>query len=86
MSEAIENIELTIKGLPAEAIARLQRNTLKTFVAEDKVIFEVGDEAEANFLLQKAQELGGKLVSFIPRRKTLEDHFIREVTKESKKQ
>lgn len=86
MSETIENIELTIKGLPAEAINRLQRNTLKTFVAEDKVIFSVSNEAEANFLLQKSQELGGKLVSFIPRRKTLEDHFIREVKKESKNQ
>ena len=86
ISESIESIELTIKGLTPDAVTRLQRNSIKTYVVEDKVIFSVPNQEEAQFILEKAQEAGGKLVSLIPRRKTLEDHFIREVAKEAKNQ
>jgi ABC-2 type transport system ATP-binding protein len=84
--ESVEYIEVTIKGLSPDAINRLKRNSQKTFVAENKVTFWVANEEEAQFLLEKAQELGSKVVAMIPRRKTLEDHFIREVSKESKTQ
>ncbi|MEO0092996.1 MAG: ABC transporter ATP-binding protein [candidate division WOR-3 bacterium] len=85
LNESFENIEVTIKGLKPDAIAQFQRNAWKTYIAEDKVTFYVSQEEEAYFLLAKAQACGGKLVSFLPRRKTLEEHFIREVAKESKK-
>ncbi|MDH5683158.1 MAG: ABC transporter ATP-binding protein [candidate division WOR-3 bacterium] len=81
ISESIESIEVTIKGLTPDAVSRLQRNSNKTFVAENKVVFSVSNEDEAGFLLEKARELGGTLVSLVPRRRTLEDHFIREVSK-----
>ena len=81
MSESIETIEITIKGLNSDALARLQRNSIKTYLIEDKVVFSVSNEEEAQFLIEKAQSFNGKLVSLIPRRKTLEDHFIREVAK-----
>lgn len=85
LTESFENIELTIKGLTQDNITQLQRIAFKTFVAEDKVTFSVTNEEEAYFLLDKARAIGGKLVSFIPRRKTLEEHFIREVAKENLK-
>ncbi len=85
LSESFEDIELAIKNLNQNALAQLQRNSRKTFIAEDKVIFYVNSEEEAHFLLEKAKAAGGKLVSFVPRRKTLEDHFIREVAKEENK-
>ena len=81
LSESIETIEITIKGLNSDALARLKRNSIKTYLVEDKVVFSVPNEEEAQFLIEKAQSFNGKLVSLIPRRKTLEDHFIREVAK-----
>lgn len=84
LQESFENIEVTIKGLAQNIIDQLKREVGKTFVAEDKVTFYVSNEEEAHYLLERARSAGGKLVSFIPRRKTLEDHFMREVAKETK--
>ncbi len=81
LSESIETIEITIKGLNSDALARLKRNSIKTYLVEDKVVFSVPNEEEAQFLIEKAQSVNGKLVSLIPRRKTLEEHFIKEVAK-----
>ncbi len=84
ITESINSIELTIKGLTAESLAQLQKDSIKTFAVEDKVTLSVYNEAEAQSILEQARALGGKLVSFIPRRKTLEDHFMKEVSKGTK--
>jgi ABC-2 type transport system ATP-binding protein len=84
LEESFEQFEVTIRDLNQNIIQQFSKMGFKTFIAEDKVTFYCPNEEEAYFLLEKVRGAGGKLVSFIPRRKTLEDHFIREVTKEAK--
>jgi ABC-2 type transport system ATP-binding protein len=82
----IDNYEILIKGLDRKMIKVLERLSNKVIPSEDKVLIEVKTEEEVERIMVIIREVGAKLVSLVPRRKTLEDHFLNEIKKERLKE
>lgn len=82
----IETYEILIKGLERKMIKVLERLSDDVIVSEDKVLIQVKSEEEIERIMVIIREVGAKLVSLIPRRKTLEDHFLNEIKKERLKE
>lgn len=82
----IETFEILIKGLDRKMVKVLERLSDKVIPSEDKVLIEVKTEEEVERIMVIIREVGAKLISLLPRRKTLEDHFISEIQKERLKE
>ncbi|MCX8014633.1 MAG: ABC transporter ATP-binding protein, partial [candidate division WOR-3 bacterium] len=78
----IETFEIVIKNIDRKMIKVLERLSDKVIPSEDKVLIEVKTEEEVERIMAIVREVNAKLVSLLPRRKTLEDHFMSEIQKE----
>jgi ABC-2 type transport system ATP-binding protein len=86
LGSEIETFEMVVKGLDRKMIKVVERISNKVIPGEDKVLIEVKTEEEVERIMVIMREVGAKLLSLIPRRKTLEDHFISEIQKERLKE
>lgn len=79
LTEEIESIEITLRDIDSDGIEALKEVALGIVGSSDKWMVVVEDE-EA---LEKAQAFikfhGAKIISIIPRTKTLEEHFIEKI-------
>ncbi len=80
LSEKAESVELTVEGLDAKSQPEISALAAKTVEREDKWMFTFGDEPAANQALKLCLERGGRVVSFVPQRRSLEQVFLEEVT------
>ncbi|MCS7258679.1 MAG: ABC transporter ATP-binding protein [candidate division WOR-3 bacterium] len=79
----IEGFELIVKGLDRKMVKVIERFASKVISsAENETYLEVTDEAGVERVLAIVREVGGKLISLQPKKKTLEDHFIDQIAKE----
>ncbi len=86
LGSEIEMFELVVKGLDQKVIKMIEQISDQVILSEDKVLIEVKTEAEVERIMALVRESNAKLVSLLPRQKTLEDHFIREIQKERLKE
>jgi ABC-2 type transport system ATP-binding protein len=75
-----ESIELTLQRVTPELSARLRNLTQAPILDQpDGVMVRLPDEERLDLALRAAVAAGGRVVSIVPQRVTLEAHFLREV-------
>jgi len=80
LSSSVREIEIVMKGLPAEMIAQFRQHAQRVLQSGEETLFVVKDPALANVIVNEGQGAGALLQSFTPRRENLEDYFIGKVT------
>jgi ABC-2 type transport system ATP-binding protein len=79
LSEKVESVELTVTGLDPgfrPEVAALATNVVER---EDKLLFSFQEESTAEQGLKLCIARGGRILSFVPQRKSLEQVFMDEV-------
>jgi ABC-2 type transport system ATP-binding protein len=74
----IKSFEICMKGLPIETINNLKERGLP-LIQRGEETFIQAEEVEVNNLLQELLKKGGKLISFIPRKESLEDIYVSQI-------
>ena len=75
-----EDIELTLQRVPSGLLPTLQALAQAPLLHQpDGVLVRLPDEARLDQALRSALAAGARVVSVVPQRQTLEDHFLREV-------
>lgn len=78
LSPKVNSLELCIRNLPQETIAQVQGNNLPV-VQRGNEIFITVEQNQARGLLSFFLDKGGELVSFTPRKESLEDIYVNEI-------
>jgi len=78
LNPKIKSFEICIKGLPIETINNLKERGLPLIHRGEEAFIRV-EEVEVNVLLQELLKKGGKLISLIPRKETLEDIYVSQI-------
>jgi len=79
VGEAIHAVEVTLEELPANIAGDLGFGKPLDSGA-DRAIFEVADSEQANALVKAAIARGARVASVVPRRESLEQLFVDEMT------
>ena len=79
LSAKIKAFEIEATNLPGDMIEELGAKSLKTIRRKKTVLFVVEKEDQAEHMIQKILQSPGRLISYVPRRETLEEYFIRKV-------
>ncbi len=75
-----EDIELTLQRVPAGLLPVLQALAHAPLLQQpDGVLVRLPDESRLDEALRTALAVGARVVSIVPQRQTLEEHFLREV-------
>lgn len=86
LSEILETrvkyIEIVAGRIDHDAAGRLERLAGSITRTGDNLLIRVMQEEEIEKVLAVVKEAGGRLISVLPVRETLEEHFIREAQKE----
>jgi ABC-2 type transport system ATP-binding protein len=77
----VKEYEVVLRKAPAELVERVRPNARKVLDKEEGTLVILDSEAEADALIREGMASGAQLVSLTPRRETLEEYFIREVTR-----
>ena len=78
LNPKIKSFEICIKGLPIETINDLRKRGLPLIQRGEEAFIRV-EEVEVNDVLHDLLKKGGKLISFIPRKETLEDIYVSQI-------
>lgn len=81
LSATIKDWEVIVSGLDAETVASLRPHATKYLERERDVLFVFDKEEPVREVMRRVVEQGANLVSLSPRRETLEEYFIREVSR-----
>ena len=68
--------ELVVEGIPEALFAELQREAGRAVVQGTRFLFEFSSEGDAEKALDRVRASGGRIRSFVPKRKSLEDLLI----------
>ena len=74
--------EVTAAGMDKKAVESLQRRAIRFIGDSDQDVTLEVDEEYINEVLDILQQRGGRLLSLVPMKETLEDFFLKEVIKE----
>ncbi|MBX7245424.1 MAG: ABC transporter ATP-binding protein [Candidatus Sumerlaeaceae bacterium] len=81
LSPKVKEYEVIASGLSKETVENVRRNAVKFIERENDVLVILPEESQARELLAKIVQEKATLVSLTPRKETLEEYFIREVSK-----
>jgi ABC-2 type transport system ATP-binding protein len=79
LSEKVESVELTVDNLDPKFRPEVSALAAKTVERDDKLMLTFSDQPAADKALKLCLERGGRVVSFIPQRRSLEQVFLEEV-------
>ena len=71
--------EITITGLSSEGLEELEKLRLETKQLGDKLLLTVEGDEKVDQALDLIKNKGGKLISLLPHKETLEEIFIKEM-------
>ncbi|MBI4537610.1 MAG: ABC transporter ATP-binding protein [candidate division NC10 bacterium] len=80
----IDSVEVTLAGLPPEAAAT-DGALAPPLVQGDRVQLRLRAEAEVDALLRRTLAAGGRILSVVPHRRTLEEIFLAEVAERGRR-
>lgn len=83
LSTRTKEFEVVASGVPDETVESWRGKADRVLVEKDRVMVMVSKEEDARELLTKINEIGATLISFNPRRETLEEYFIAQVRGEA---
>lgn len=78
LSPKIKSVEICVKGLPEDALRTVEAQGVPLIKKGTETVLTVREE-EAARLLSHLMTRGGTLVSFFPRKETLEDIYVTEI-------
>lgn len=76
--------ELTVEGISEELHEELQSASQRGVVQGSRFLFEFSDEAVAEKALDRVRAGGGRVRSYVPKRKSLEDLLLEGIQQESR--
>lgn len=79
LSARVNSYEIEAQDIPAEMVSRLEKMSRKVIKSKKIFLFVVDEEKKAEQIVKQITETSGRLISFIPRRETLEEYFIRRI-------
>ncbi len=77
----VKEYEVVMRKVPAALVDRVRGNARKVLESEEGTLVILGSESDADALIREGMAAGAQLVSLTPRRETLEEYFIREVSR-----
>lgn len=77
----VKEYEVVLRKAPAELVNRMREKARKVLDKEEGTLVILDSEADADALIREGMAGGAQLVSLTPRRETLEEYFIREVSR-----
>ncbi|MBI3735374.1 ABC transporter ATP-binding protein, partial [Candidatus Sumerlaeota bacterium] len=80
LSEKVKEWELVIEGVDEKQLDVWKPRIKKLVHSKEQHLAIVEEEALANEIIRETLNRGGKLISLTPRKETLEQYFITEVT------
>jgi ABC-2 type transport system ATP-binding protein len=81
LNEEVESIEVTVRDLAPDAMDSIRKTSVNVVGSSDRSMIIVKDEESLEKVQAAIRRYQGMIVSIIPRRRTLEEHFI-EKTRE----
>lgn len=82
LSTQIKAYEIEASGLPLELVREMEKECAITLRRKQSVLFSIANEQQAIVLVKKIINSSGCLISFTPRRETLEEYFFRKIESE----
>lgn len=79
LSARIKEYEIVARSLPEATLDQWKQRVARLLVQKDEAMIVVREENDAREILSTIQRLGATLISFNPRRETLEEYFIEQV-------
>lgn len=79
LNPKVKSIEVSIQGISKERVAAFEPTMAAIAIDKDAHLLALSDEALLSKLIIWTRQEGGKIVSVIPRRETLEDIFMEEI-------
>jgi ABC-2 type transport system ATP-binding protein len=79
LSARIREYEIVARGVPQATLDQWQPRLDRLVVQQEETMMIVREESDAREILSQLNRLGAALVSFNPRRETLEEYFIAQV-------
>jgi len=81
LSEEIESVEITAQNVPQSLLDKIKTLPTKVAFDRDRVLITIFDQSYTDDVIERLRANNVKLLSLIPRRKSLEDHFIAQIKK-----
>lgn len=79
LTEKVESVEMIVDGLPSQAVSEITLLAAKVLQLEQKILFSFSDTASAEKVLTLCLNRGGRIISYLPQRRSLEQLFLEEV-------
>jgi ABC-2 type transport system ATP-binding protein len=86
LSAKIKAYEIEAANLPDNLITEFEKNSIRTIIRKQTMLFLVGKQDQAELMMKKIIDSSGQLVSYLPRRETLEEYFIRKIESQPQKE
>ncbi len=83
LSARVKAYEIEASDLPDDLAAEFEKQSIRTLRRVNTVLFVVERERDADVMVKKIANSPGRLVSYLPRRETLEEYFIRKLEAQS---
>jgi len=77
----VKEYEVVMQKMSPELLERTRSSARKVLESEEGVLVIMDKESDADALIREGIGGGAKLISLTPRRETLEEYFIREVSR-----
>ncbi|MFQ5901563.1 MAG: ATP-binding cassette domain-containing protein [Thermodesulfobacteriota bacterium] len=78
LNTQIKSVDIIVQRLSEIGLKEIEGLVTKIIRREDKVFLTTEDEESAEKILQIVHKEKGRLISFIPQKESLEEHFIRQ--------
>jgi ABC-2 type transport system ATP-binding protein len=77
----VRDYDVVLSGLKSETLESVRSQAKKVIEREGDVLIIMEKESDVQQLIARAISQGARLISLTPRKETLEEYFIREVTR-----
>ncbi|UCD85496.1 MAG: ABC transporter ATP-binding protein, partial [Deltaproteobacteria bacterium] len=74
-----KSTEITITGLSREGLEELEKLRIENKLLGDKLLLSVEGDEKVEQAVELIKSKGGKLISLVPHKETLEEIFIKEL-------
>lgn len=79
LTEKVESVEMIVDGLPSQTVSEVSILAAKVMQLGKKILFSFSDTTSAEKSLVLCLNKGGRIVSYLPQRRSLEQVFLEEV-------
>ena len=82
LGQEVIGSELVVEGIPESLFVELQRQARRAVVQGSRFLFEFDGDGDGDKALDRVRESGGRVRSFVPKRRSLEDLLLEGLQQE----